>query len=123
MYCVSLCVNGIWEKVTIDDAFPCKKTKQGKYRPIFSFSKSSEIWHMLLEKAWAKVHGGYFNTIGGTSREALRDLTGAPTLSVRFSDSKLAPENHWQTLQEAFRKKFPTTASTHGLETFKSLIV
>ena len=76
---------------------------------------------MILEKAWAKVHGGYFNTVGGTSREALRDLTGAPTLSVRFADSILTSDGHWQNLLNAYRKKFPMTASTHACENITNL--
>jgi len=34
---------------------------------------------MLLEKAWAKVHGGYLNTHRGYNDESLNALTGAPT--------------------------------------------
>lgn len=34
----------------------------------------------MLEKCWAKACGGYDQTIGGTLKEALRALTGAPTL-------------------------------------------
>ena len=40
---------------------------------------------MILEKAWAKVHGGYLNIDSGSTREALRDLTGAPCLSYYFN--------------------------------------
>ena len=32
---------------------------------------------MIIEKAWAKVHGGYMNIAAGLTRESLRDLTGA----------------------------------------------
>lgn len=32
---------------------------------------------MIIEKAWAKVHGGYMNIYEGLTREALRDFTGA----------------------------------------------
>tara|TARA_B110000285_G_scaffold218668_1_gene268384 strand:+ start:58 stop:342 length:285 start_codon:yes stop_codon:yes gene_type:complete len=33
----------------------------------------------LLEKAWAKTHGSYHNIVNGTTHDALRDLTGAPS--------------------------------------------
>lgn len=33
---------------------------------------------MLIEKAWAKLHGGYAKIDGGLVREILHDLTGAP---------------------------------------------
>ena len=41
---------------------------------------------MLLEKAYAKAHGGYYNINKGYSREALRDLTGASCKSIYTED-------------------------------------
>lgn len=49
---------GVWEEVVIDHRFPAdKKTKL----PWFNKSKNNEIWVMLAEKAYAKIHGGYAN--------------------------------------------------------------
>lgn len=46
----------------------------------FAFSKNVhfEIWLQLIEKAYAKVFGCYYNINGGFPSYALRDLTGAP---------------------------------------------
>ena len=44
---------------------------------------------MLLEKAYAKLHGGYKSIIGGLPFEVLMDLTGCPTKSLSFNDSKV----------------------------------
>lgn len=37
----------------------------------------------MIEKAWAKLWGSYGNIEAGLCREALRDLTGAPTIVYR----------------------------------------
>lgn len=37
----------------------------------------SDAWAALLEKAYAKLHGGYAQLLGGSMRYALEDLTGA----------------------------------------------
>ena len=38
---------------------------------------------VLLEKAWAKLHGSYKKVDGGFSHETLRDLTGAPSYEYK----------------------------------------
>ena len=70
---MAFCINGIWEEILIDDYFPCLPN----YKPAFNHTITNEIWVMIIEKAWAKVHGGYLNIAAGLTREALRDLTGA----------------------------------------------
>ena len=54
---MALCLNGVWEDIILDDQFPCVRTG-GRYEPAFNHTKSNELWVMLIEKAWAKVHGG-----------------------------------------------------------------
>lgn len=74
IYCVKICHDGIWKAVYVDDLIPCKNR-----RPAFTRSSLSEIWVCILEKAWAKLFRSYHNIESGFCREALRDLTGAPT--------------------------------------------
>ena len=47
------------------------------------------IWLNLIEKAFAKVFGGYKYLEGGSSYEALRMLTGAPLTSFCFSEASV----------------------------------
>lgn len=49
----------------IDDYFPCYPGRG----PVYARSNGNELWVMLLEKAYAKIHGGYFSIRGGDSYE------------------------------------------------------
>ena len=56
IYRVKLCKNGEWQIVTIDDFFPCYP--QGE--PLFSCCLTNDLFVLILEKAYAKLHGGYY---------------------------------------------------------------
>ncbi|EGR31619.1 hypothetical protein IMG5_106010 [Ichthyophthirius multifiliis] len=82
IYCVKICYDGEWQAVTLDDLIPCKDNK-----PIFTKSNGiNELWVLLLEKAYAKLFKNYYNIESGYCREALRDLTGAPTICEMTRD-------------------------------------
>ena len=95
-YCVALCLNGIWEDVIIDDQIPCRPDNR---QIAFTHTKKNELWAVLIEKAWAKVHGGYMNIEGGLIKEALRDLTGAPCKTFFLKQDN--PELLWKRICEA----------------------
>lgn len=76
IYCVKFCVNGKWKAIIVDDFIPCLKDK----KPCFSQAVGNELWVMLLEKAYAKLVGGYFVVDGGGQcYNAFKILTGAPS--------------------------------------------
>lgn len=84
-YTMNICDMGIWQDVMVDDYFPC-------YGDGVAFSGPqivkgiSEIWVLLLEKAWAKLFGSYYIINAGFTEDALRDLTGAPCENVMHDD-------------------------------------
>ena len=100
----------------IDDFFPCTGSYGG---PAFTRANGNEIWVLILEKAWAKIHGSYERIEAGLCRDAFRDLTGAPTKSVLTEaedhPGKINPDLIRQ-LEIAFNKKnkFLLTAGTVG---------
>lgn len=108
VYCFSICLHGVWEEIIIDDKVPCHKDA---LKPIFSKSTSNELWAVLLEKAWAKVHGGYFNVEAGTLEEALHALTGAPTLHFVIKNGEVL-EDHWINLLKAKFSGYALACST-----------
>ena len=64
----------------------------------FKFAKpnGNELWAVLLEKAWAKVNGGYRNTIAGKENEALNALTGFPTERYDTRPSVMDKNELWE---------------------------
>lgn len=85
IYRVKICKNGEWKEVVVDDYFPCFP----RGGPIFSRGNGNELWVLLLEKAYAKLHGSYRNIVGGIPSEAMMDLTGCPTISFMFTEEKV----------------------------------
>lgn len=41
---------------------------------------------MLLEKAYAKIHGSYYALRSGKAYEAMVDLSGCPVMNYKFDD-------------------------------------
>lgn len=67
--------NGIKMTVVVDDLIPC----EGKGNEVaFARGNGPELWVVLLEKMWAKIHGCYDRIAGGLEYETIRDLCGAP---------------------------------------------
>lgn len=100
IYRIRFCKGGEWIVVTVDDYFPC--VPQGN--PIYSRSYSNDIWVLLLEKAYAKVHGSYMLLEKGLAYESLLDLTGCPSEILQL-DSKKAKDlinsgDFWNYLKE-----------------------
>ena len=102
--------------VTIDDYFPCHPLGQ----PIFSTAHGTELWVLLLEKAYAKLHGNYYALRGGFSNEGLIDLTGCPTFWYIFSDiqNMIDKGEFWNMLKHADDEGFLISGSTPGEDKF-----
>ena len=78
-YEIFLFIDGKRQIVIVDDYLPAFKRNKS---PCYAKTKKEEkeIWVMLLEKAWAKVNGGYANIISGLPCEAMEVLTGSGSL-------------------------------------------
>ncbi|RNF20121.1 calpain-like cysteine peptidase [Trypanosoma conorhini] len=78
IYRVTFNKNGWWLNVIVDDYLPCAGG-----RPKFARSKHDpmEMWVSILEKAYAKIHGGYGFIIAGDPLHALQDISGYPCSS------------------------------------------
>jgi calpain-15 len=64
-------------------------------RPAFSSTKDEELWVILLEKAWAKLHKTYARTEGGLPSFATIHLLGTPAESHFHEDMQKDVEKFW----------------------------
>jgi calpain-15 len=80
LYQLRICKNGEWVKVTVDDYIPCYYSGG----PMFCRATGDELWVLLLEKAYAKLHGNYVQLRAGFVTHGMSDLTGAPTREYKF---------------------------------------
>ena len=81
VYGVRMTKNGEKLQVIVDSYIPCLNQK-----PIFSTGNGNELWVIILEKAWAKVHGSYEVIEGGQCVDVFRDLLGAPAYDLDISE-------------------------------------
>ena len=110
-YGVLLNYCGDWKLIDLDDYFP---TVEGKL--FFCHTKSAEIWCMLLEKAYAKMFGGYWN-IGRScfADEAMKDLTGAPCEYLEIDDTDRGQvEALWKKFEYWWKNKYVVVTGTKG---------
>ena len=55
VYGAKICWKGVMSEIIIDDHFPYKLDGT----PCFTRSRGDELWVLILEKIWAKLHGSY----------------------------------------------------------------
>lgn len=74
-FCVRFFKDDIEEFVIVDDFFPAQKVN-GKLEWVFvkGGALGDELWPMVLEKAYAKLHGNYANIEAGKVQYALADM-------------------------------------------------
>ena len=112
-------IDGEWQVVIIDDYFV---TIDGTNDLKFAKSNGLELWAIILEKAWAKVNGGYANTIAGNPSDALQTITGFPV--TRLFHEKMDKEKLWKELLRSDQSdNIMCTSTNDGQETIKAGLV
>ena len=83
IYAVKLYIRGKPWIVTVDDTFLfLEKENNLRYAKFDIYSNA--LWAPILEKAFAKVKGNYYQLIGGTEGNVMNMLTGAPTFTYNL---------------------------------------
>lgn len=90
--------------VVIDDTFP---VNSATLDPLFSRSTSPNcLWAILIEKAYAKLHGSYSNIQFGHTPEALTDLTGLVCIKTQLPElNSEADLDNWKMETETHLRK------------------
>ena len=99
-YEVRLYVDGEFKTIVVDDYFPCIRGTNVYY---FTRPANFEMWPILIEKAWAKVNGGYLNIVNCWPGDFFRALTGFTY--DEYVHPAMEKETLFKELDEVFKNK------------------
>ena len=102
-YAISLYTLGVKHTIMVDDYLPLQEFTNSagdpEYETLFGMiAYDQSMWGVILEKAFAKLHGNYQHLIGGDPREASRTLTGAPTMMLDHTKDEVTADYIWSEL-------------------------
>ncbi|OQR84703.1 hypothetical protein ACHHYP_13038 [Achlya hypogyna] len=117
-YAIRFFKNSQWETVVVDDYFPvlddARKMDLSGGAAFAHSAHFEELWVPLLEKAYAKYHGGYAALESGFVHHALRDLTGFETDEIFLAQASRGARKRtlWKQLLMNKRNHFLMGAGT-----------
>jgi len=112
-YEIVLFIDGEWQIVIVDDYMPFCKISNNF---IFGKPNGNELWAILLEKAWAKVNGGYALTISGVPCDPLAALTGFSTETIHHNEVNV--DELWNTILNLDKTKQIMCTATNGNQNY-----
>ena len=96
---------GQWVEIIVDDKLPVNSSN----KLLFCSNKQqpNEFWSALLEKAYAKLCGNYENLDGGSTTDALIDMTGGIQESFEIKDKQTETQKKemWEILIKSRQHK------------------
>jgi calpain, invertebrate len=94
-YIVRYFFSGEPVEIIVDDQFPVDSN--GEWALCHS-NTGKAIWPMILEKAYAKMHGGYDKIVAGKVSYALSEITDGYPEEIKLATAQQNPDVFWQTL-------------------------
>ena len=115
LYKVKLRVNGYIREIIVDDFVPVDEDGD----PLFCQPNDSEIWVMILEKAWAKLKGSYerisckfFFITDGNPTEVFKAVTYSPSQLFAINETEHLSDKIWDDLEECLAQSKPVCAGS-----------
>jgi hypothetical protein len=106
MYTLKFYKTGKWRYVHIDDHIPCRQSGKVHYT---RNANPNELFAMLIEKAYAKLHGNYEAVSCGLIEKLFQELTPAAGVQT-FRIDKMAKntlcDELWEAMEKAKEKDF-----------------
>jgi len=99
---------GEWIEVVVDDYLPTKPSRKYPFGGSLLYLRSvdeNEFWSALLEKAYAKLNGGYSSLEVGLAIEATTDFTGGVPELMNLENSKLQSENLFRIFKRSYERR------------------
>jgi hypothetical protein len=99
--------------VIIDDLLPIDE--KGEY--VFARSEEeNEFWPCILEKAYAKLYGGYQNIVEGQAHRVFAELSGGVPFEIQTSSYTSNPNGLWQKIINATVNSYLMGAASNSHE-------
>jgi len=108
IYLLTFYVNGVLTPVVVDDWIPVTRSK----KPAFASTKDEELWVILLEKAWSKLHYTYARTEGGLPSFAVQHLLGTPSESFYHEEMAKDVDKFWKNLNMYDKREYIMMAAS-----------
>ncbi len=121
IYCFRFFKNFKWRYVLVDDRLPCHAVynqNQPKKLIFAHCRQDNEFWVPLIEKAYAKIHGSYYDIESGCIDDGLVDMTGLVSKKILKDDNLLTMpqkiEELWALLKNYSSLKFDKELRTQS---------
>lgn len=111
VYVTRWLINGKPRYVSVDDWVPGKDNEP-------SFSKTTgdhDVWGLILEKAWAKIHGNYMITQAGWHTNVWHSLTEAPIFNI-YHDNTTTSDFIFNKVKSLLSSEFAVGAATVNIK-------
>ncbi|MEJ2407576.1 MAG: C2 family cysteine protease, partial [Candidatus Thiodiazotropha sp.] len=98
------------EYITVDGEL--YRESGGNGRPIYAYGRQlNEIWPGIIEKAYAKMEGGYANIESRTASDTIKALTG---VSAHFSPHQIPPSLIYDAIGSSLARGMPVVAASYN---------